>query len=166
MKDKKPKPGTLDLMYKEVKDRLDSQFSSISDLDKKAITAIGFLGLVVGIILKWSETLLSTSNIRICLYALSLGSIILFLLSIYFALIAFKVKGYRRDPNPTKLIEHYSYKNKYEVLEQIIDNLADSHKENEVNIIKKGKNINRAVLFFFLGLVLYSFFIIFYTFYR
>ena len=163
MANKKPKPETLELMYKEVKDRLDSQFNSISDLDKKAITAIGFVGIVVGFILKWSETLLSTKNIRICLYVLSIISILSFLISIYFALIAFKVKGYRRDPNPMKLIQHYSYKEKYEVLEQIVDNIADSHKENDISIIKKGKNINRAILFFFLGLILYSLFIIFYT---
>lgn len=166
MTNKKPKPETLELMYREVKDRLDSQFNSISDLDKKAITAIGFIGIVVGIILKWSETLLSTKNIRVCLYVLSIMSILSFLISIYFALMAFKVKGYRRDPNPIKLVEHYFYKKKYEVLEQIVDNLADSHKENEISIVKKGKNINMAVLFFFFGLVLYSFFIILYTFYR
>ncbi len=166
MANNKPKPETLDLMYKEVKDRLDSQFSSISDLDKKAITTIGFVGIVVGLILKWSETLLSIKTSKVCLYILSLTSIILFLISIFFALIAFKVKGYRRDPNPVKLVEHYSYKKKYEVLEQIVDNLADSHKENEANISKKGKNINRALLFFFLGLISYSFFMIFYTIYR
>ena len=165
MANNKPKSETLDLIYKEVKDRLDSQLNSISDLDKKAITTIGFVGIVVGLILKWSETLLSIKSNKMYLYILSLISIILFLISISFALIAFKVKGYRRDPNPIKLVEHYSYKKKYEVLEQIVDNLAESHKENDTSITKKGKNINRALLFFFLGLISYSFFIIFYTIY-
>mgnify|MGYP001604576990 FL=1 len=65
MANNKPKSETLDLIYKEVKDRLDSQLNSISDLDKKAVTTIGFVGIVVGLILKWSETLLSIKSNKI-----------------------------------------------------------------------------------------------------
>jgi hypothetical protein len=43
-------PETLELIYNEVKDRLNTQFQSLDGLNTKASVIIGFVGVIIGII--------------------------------------------------------------------------------------------------------------------
>jgi hypothetical protein len=40
-------PGTLDLVYNEVKDALNMQFQSMDGLNTKASVIIGFVGVII-----------------------------------------------------------------------------------------------------------------------
>jgi hypothetical protein len=45
-------PETLELIYNEVKDRLNTQFQSLDGLNTKASIIIGFVGVIIGISLQ------------------------------------------------------------------------------------------------------------------
>jgi hypothetical protein len=92
------KDETLELIYNEVKDRLNTQFQSLDGLNTTASVIIGFVGVIIGISLQ----LYSQSNSYL------FGSCMtLFLISIFFSLSAYKIKSYRRDPEPRPLRDKY-----------------------------------------------------------
>jgi hypothetical protein len=87
-------PETLELIYNEVKDALNTQFQSMEGLNTKASVIIGFVGVIIGI----SLNLYSDENSH-----LFIGSMLLFLGAAFLSFFAYKVKSYRRDPEPRAL---------------------------------------------------------------
>ena len=137
-------PGTLDLVYNEVKDALNMQFQSMDGLNTKASVIIGFVGVIIGISLQ----LYSQSNSYL------FGSCMtLFLISIVFSFSAYKIKSYRRDPEPRDLTEKYLRADDKTVKKQLIDNFIASFEENKTNIEEKGKYINYSLILLFVGLI-------------
>ncbi|MDI6886542.1 MAG: hypothetical protein QMD22_09450 [archaeon] len=124
-------PETLELIYNEVKDVLNAQFQSIDSLDTKAGIIIGFVGVIIGI----SLNLYSHSNsILFC------SCMTLFLTSIFLSFSAYKVKSYRRDPEPRKLTEKYLREDDKKVRKQLTDNFIQSFEDNKIKIEKKVKS--------------------------
>ena len=135
---------TLELIYNEVKDRLNTQFQSLDGLNTKASVIIGFVGVIIGISLQ----LYSQSNSYL------FGSCMtLFLISIFFSFSAYKIKSYRRDPEPRDLTEKYLREDDKEVKKQLIDNFIESFEENKNKIEEKGKYINYSLILLFVGLI-------------
>jgi len=91
-------PETLELIYNEVKDALNMQFQSMEGLNTKASVIIGFVGVIIGI----SLNLYSDENPH-----LFIGSMLLFLGAAFLSFFAYKVKSYRRDPEPRALTINY-----------------------------------------------------------
>jgi hypothetical protein len=137
-------PETLELVYNEVKDALNTQIQSLDGLDTKASVIVGFVGLIIGI----SLNLYSYSNSY--LFGLC---ITLFLTSIFSTLCAYKVESYRRDPEPRTLTEKYLRKDDKKVKKQLIDNFIQSFEDNKTKIEKKVKYINYSILLLFIGLI-------------
>jgi len=137
-------PETLELVYKEVDNALNRQFQSLDGLDTKASVIIGFIGVILGI----SLNLYPHSNPY--LFGLCMA---LFLISIFFALYAYKVKRYRRDPEPRKLAEKYLEDNAKKVKKQLIDNFIQSYEDNKIKKGKKVKYINYSLIILFIGLI-------------
>jgi hypothetical protein len=117
---------TLELIHNEVKDRLNTQFQSLDGLNTKASVIIGFVGVIIGISLQ---------------------------LSIFFSFSAYKIKSYRRDPEPRALTEKYLMEDDKTVKKQLIDNFIASFEENKTNIEEKGKYINYSLILLFVGLI-------------
>jgi hypothetical protein len=136
---------TLELVYNEVKDALNTQFQSLDGLNTKASVIVGFVGVIIGI----SLNLYSHSNSYL------FGSCMtLFLTSIFFTLSSYKVESYRRDPDPRKLTENYLMKNDEEIKKQLIDNFIQSFEDNKTKIDKKVKYINYSLILLFIGLII------------
>ena len=135
---------TLELVYKEVGSALNRQFQSLDGLNTKASVIVGFIGVILGI----SLNLYPHSNPYL------FGSCMtLFLISIFFALSAYKVESYRRDPEPRKLTEKYLEDNAKKVKKQLIDNFIWSYEDNKIKIKKKVKYINYSLVLLYIGLI-------------
>ena len=137
-------PKTLELIYNEVKDRLNIQFQSLDGLNTKASIIIGFVGVIIGI----SLNLYSDENLH-----LFIGSMLLFLGAAFLSFSAYKVEGYRRDPEPRKLTEKYLREDDKKVKKQLIDNFIQSFEDNKSRIEKKVKYINYSLILLFIGLI-------------
>ncbi len=135
---------TLELIYNEVKDRLNTQFQSLDGLNTKASVIIGFVGVIIGISLQ----LYSQSNSYL------FGSCMtLFMISIFFSFSAYKIKSYRRDPEPRALTGKYLSDDSKKVKRQLIDNFIKSFEDNKTHIEEKGKSINYSIILLFVGLI-------------
>ena len=137
-------PETLELIYNEVKDALNMQFQSMEGLNTKASVIIGFVGVIIGI----SLNLYSDENPH-----LFIGSMLLFLGAAFLSFFAYKVEGYRRDPEPRKLTEKYLREDDKKVKKQLIDNFIQSFEDNKIKIEKKVKYINYSLILLFIGLI-------------
>ena len=140
-------PETLELIYNEVKDALNMQFQSLDGLNTKASIIIGFVGVIIGI----SLNLYSDENPH-----LFIESMLLFLGAAFLSFFAYKVEGYRRDPEPRKLTEKYLREDDKKVKKQLIDNFIQSYEDNEIKIEKKVKYINYSLILLFIGLIVLS----------
>ena len=137
-------PETLELIYNEVKDRLNTQFQSLDGLNTKASVIIGFVGVIIGISLQ----LYSQSNSYLFCSCMTL-----FMISIFFSFSAYKSKSYRRDPEPRAFTVGYLKKDDKKVMEQLIANFIESFEDNKTKIEEKGKYINYSLIFLFVGLI-------------
>ncbi|MEA1957349.1 MAG: hypothetical protein U9N01_03220 [Euryarchaeota archaeon] len=135
---------TLELIYNEVKDRLNTQFPSLDGLNTKASVIIGFVGVIIGI----SLNLYSDENPH-----LFIGSMLLFLGAAFLSFSAYKVEGYRRDPKPRELTVEYLREDGKKVKKQLIDNFIQSYEDNENRIEEKVKYINYSLIILFIGLI-------------
>ena len=135
---------TLELIYNEVKNRLNTQFQSLDGLNTKASVIIGFVGVIIGISLQ----LYSQSNSY--LFGLCMA---LFMISIFFSFSAYKGKRYRRDPEPRKLAEKYLREDSKKVMKKLIDNFIESFEDNKTKIEEKVKYINYSLILLFVGLI-------------
>jgi len=142
--DTQPPEKTLDLIYNEVKDRLNTQFQSLEGLNTKASVIIGFVGVIIGI----SLNLYSDENPH-----LFIESMLLFLGAAFLSFSAYKVEGYRRDPKPRALTEKYLREDDKKVKKKLIDNFIQSYEDNKNRIEKKGKYINYSLILLFVGLI-------------
>ncbi len=126
-------PETLELVYNEAKDALNTQFQSLDGLNTKASVIIGFVGVIIGI----SLHLYSQSNLYL------FGSCMtLFMISIFFSFSAYKSKRYRKDPEPRALTVKYLMEDDKTVKKQLIDNFIVSFEDNKTKIEEKVKYIN------------------------
>lgn len=132
------------LLFNEIKERLHDQFESIDSIDTKASVALGFDGAILAGLLNsaWFRTL--------PLYFLIPVLLLICLVTAY-ALKAFTVKGYRKDPEPTTLIAGYQDKPEEKTLGQLIKNFEESFNDNVKSIDEKKKYLNTS--FKLLGLI-------------
>jgi hypothetical protein len=66
---------------------------------------------------------------------------------------AYKIKSYRRDPEPRALTVEYLMEDDKTVKKQLIDNFIAPFEENKTNIEEKGKYINCSLILLFVGLI-------------
>ena len=137
-------PETLELIYNEVKDGLNTQFQSLDRLNTKASVIIGSVGVIIGLSLQ------SYPQSNSYLFG---SSMTLLMIGIALSLSACKVKSYRRDPEPRALTIIYLREDGKKVKKQLIDNFIASYEDNKTKIEKKVKYINYSLAFSFVGLI-------------
>lgn len=82
---------SIDMIYNEVRDKLDLQIISIDNLDTKSSIIIGFIGVMMGVIIGLGKSL------SYSIYPFHFCSLLLLLISVVFAFLAYLPKEYRRD---------------------------------------------------------------------
>ena len=78
---------------------------------------------------------------------------LLFLGAAFLSFSAYKVEGYRRDPEPRALTVNYLREDDKKVKKQLIDNFIQSYEDNRNRIEKKSKYINYSLILLFIGLI-------------
>lgn len=124
-----------EIIFQEVKERLKDQFDSVDSMDTKAGIALGFDGAILAALLNsdWFRTLPTYFSIVILLSICSVTAV---------ALKAFIVKAYKKDPDPSKLIEGYQGKTEKETRGQLIKNFEKCFNDNQKIIEDKKKYLN------------------------
>lgn len=77
----------------------------------------------------------------------------LFIISVLFSFSAYRVKRYRKDPEPRSLREKYLMEDYKTVKRQVIDNFIVSFEYNKIKVEHKVRYINCSLTFLFVGLI-------------
>lgn len=130
----------LEFLYKVITERVNAEYQAQDIKDNKASLLLGFSSTLLSIIF-------SFSNVN----KYSLLGIISIYISIIFAYLAYRVKSWRRDPDPEALWRKYRECNYTNTLETIIFNIVDSYKNNKERD-NKSIYINIGYIFLIIGL--------------
>ena len=118
---------STDIIFQEVKEKLNEQLSSIDQISNKFNFTIAFDGLVIaGIIQGFAGKSDVSWLIR--------GSVVALLSSALFSGLGLLLRKYRRDPDPVKLTEKYLDKDAEETKKALIGNYTESYNKNTTNI--------------------------------
>ena len=123
------------LIFEEVKERLKDQFESIDSVDTKAGIALGFNGAILA-------ALLNSDWFRALPIYFLVPILLLICVVTGTALKAFLIKAYRKDPEPSELIDGYQGKTEKETLGQLIRNFEKCFNDNVNPIEEKKKYLN------------------------
>ena len=151
-----PDRKAREVIYEEVKSRLNNQFESIDSLDKKSGIVIGFVGVILSLSIRDIDGIsfrIAGGTLQIEKLLLLLATTLLFL-SAWFAFKSFEVRTYRRDPEPHKLIlecSDYTYSNLTTLLTK---KFSESFEENKVIVCEKKSKLNTSLKLIFMSLVL------------
>ena len=140
---------SLEVVFQEVKARLQMQFAAIGALDTKASIILGIGGLIL------VSSLSSSHGIGhgVCAW-LKTGSQVLICAAAILSLSAYWVVTYRRDPEPRPLAQNYLMKASSQTKKQILDNWIESFEENQGKINTKVKFLKFSFVFLTLGIVM------------
>ncbi len=136
---------SIDLIFSEVKERLNIQFQAIDSLDGKAGLILTAGSLVISIAAGLQASMAQAIRTG-PLVVLIVGAIAYALCMIY-ALLGFWVRDYRRDPDPGALVEHYSHEGAESTKKQIVANWVDSFSQNIDTLKDKACYIRCAMVF-------------------
>jgi hypothetical protein len=144
-------PTSHEVVYGEIKSRLDAQRSNIGDLNTKANALIGFGGAILAILLGTQASWLALSEIPKTLAVLG-GTLLIF--SVVFAYRGYNLQSYRADPEPRSLAERYRYKPISETREMLMANLVDGFEFNEKVIKTRVRQIRYSFRLQLLAIIL------------
>ena len=145
-------------IYELIADRFHLERQRTSDLDGKASSVIGFVGIILSLEAGLGCFLLReiprTSECYALLCLLFLLGIIFLMCSILSGLKAYYVKVWKVVPDPEHLIEEYGKKDKSraDILRIASKEIADSIKHNEETNDEKVKFIKCCFIFLVLGI--------------
>jgi hypothetical protein len=122
-------PGTLRLIYDELAQDLDKQFSQIESLNNRAQQLLGLAGLIPTIVV--TIGILRHRVLFTALFAVALAS---FAGVATLAFLAWRVKGWRADPNAAALWSDFRFEGEEWLRHQVIQNRLQSRAENEKHI--------------------------------
>ncbi len=145
MVDNADSPPSLDLIYSEVKERLNIQFQAIDSLDSKAGLILTAGSLVISIAAGLQVS--SAETIDTGPLLLLITGAVLYALSMGFSLKGFRVRDYRRDPEPGPLVKNYLNAEAELTKGQIVANLVESFEENAGTLKSKATDVQRAMSF-------------------
>lgn len=121
---------SLEIVFDEVRRRIESQHHSIESLNTRAGILLGLCALILtSSIWSW-QSLLPAIWLKIIL-------LVLILVSASCSLLGYMVKSYRMDPAPGPLVDEYLEKEINTTKRQILVNWVESYSENERKIDDK-----------------------------
>lgn len=147
-------PRSLDVVYNEVKERLEVQLRQIESLDTKAGQILFVAGITLGIAAAAQAVAMTTSDNKWIVLFFSLP-VLFYFGSMYFAVRGWVVKEYFRDPEPRPLRDYYLFESPEFTKRRLIAHFISSYEWNQGNIKKKVQNLKIAT-YLLLGQVLAS----------
>jgi hypothetical protein len=136
---------SLDVVYTEIKDRLQDQFDQLRVLDQKASQVFGSASLVITVGLALQARQTSPSCLRVILF---IAATVSYALSMILAWLAYRVHTFRRDPEPRPLRDHYLSHDPQFTKRKVVSNLIESYEFNCQSIQSKVRCTQAALLFF------------------
>jgi hypothetical protein len=135
-----------DIIFQEVKEKLNEQLSSIDQISNKFNFTIAFDGLVIaGIIQGFAGKSGVSWLIKV--------SVMAFLVSALFSGLGLLLRKYRRDPDPSKLAAKYLDKDAEKTKKALIGNYIESYSKNTTNIKRLGFFYILSVIALFAGII-------------
>lgn len=140
-----PHPPSLEIVFQEIKDRLQAQLHQVDTLDTKAGTVLSVASLVAtlgaGLPVATSSGSLSDASL-----VLLLGGTILYAFAMFFGFRGYWLRNYRRDPEPGPLRDRYLFQPADFTRRRVIANMIQSYEVNRPLIESKVWNIKVAIL--------------------
>jgi len=147
-------PRSLDVVYSEVKERLEVQLRQIEALDVKTGQILFVAGITLGIAAAaQAVAMVAVDNQWIALF-FSLP-VLFYFGSMYFALRGWVIREFFRDPEPRPLRDHYLFESPEFTKRRLIAHFISSYEWNQGNIKKKVRH-TRIASYLLLGEVLAS----------
>jgi len=138
-------PST-NLLFSEIKERLNDQLQSIDSLDTKAGITLGFIGVILA-------GLVNSAWFLDLPYYYLLIILTLIFLTTFFILRAYLVKSYRKDPDPKALVDKYENENEDKIKKQLIRNFEECFNKNKKSLEDKKDNLNLGFTFLFVTVI-------------
>ena len=149
-----PVKNSNDLIFSEIRRRLDDLEESAKNIDTKGVLTLSFIGAIIAGLVNSSWFL----DLNFKYHLLILFSLTSTALLAFGAII---VRQYRRDPDPTNLIKNYSNKPEIITKNQLISNFEQSYTNNEQVIKDKAKFLKAAFISLSITIVILAASIIF-----
>lgn len=130
-----PTPPSLDIVYSEVKEKLDIQLRQVDSLDSKTGNILFISSIVLGIGAAAQAALIGKDTNAWVLLLFSVP-IILYLLTVMTALRSWIVKPYFRDPEPRPLRDAYIFEQPEFTKRRLIAQFISAYEWNS-NVMKK-----------------------------
>ena len=134
------KSDNLELIFSEIKDRLNGQLLSIDQISAKFNVILGFNSVVLVLIL---QTYLSNSSID---WLLMISGLLL-IIAVGVDLVGLYLRKYRRDPEPVNLYNNYKDKSADETRNKLIAHYISCFEENKKRIKRLSNLYKIAVAF-------------------
>ncbi len=135
----RPDEGALNLLFDEVADELNRQFTQNEALVGRAQQILGFGAAILGL-----AVTLRPPTERLLITLLFAGALALFLLLAREAWSAWTLKRWRTDPRAARLWEDYRAKTEEYIRHQIILNRLQAIATNEKNLDEKIRHLKNA----------------------
>ncbi|TFG47160.1 MAG: hypothetical protein E4H31_00340 [Dehalococcoidia bacterium] len=143
---------SLDLVYVEVKDRLEVQLRQIDALDGKSGTLMFVSSVVIGMGAAAQAAILGTFHETLPMVLFSVP-IIFYVMSVMLVMRSWIRRPYFRDPEPRPLRDYYSSQPYEFTKRRLITHFISSYEWNAMVMKKKVNELRYAVWFFLLQVV-------------
>jgi len=140
---------SIDIVYSEVKDRLDVQLRQIDSLDGKNGAILFISSIVIGVGAAAQAALIGSTENILVLTVFSIP-ILFYLATMFFALRGWIIRPYFRDPEPRPLRDYYLSKQSQFTKRRIITHFISSYEWN-TRVIKNKVRELRVSMWFFLA---------------
>lgn len=138
---------SIDIVYTEVKDRLEIQLRQIDSLDGKNGAILFISSIVIGVGAAAQAALIGLTENILVLTFFSIP-ILFYLATMFFALRGWIVRPYFRDPEPRPLRDYYLSKQSQFTKRRIITHFISSYEWNTMVIKNKVRELRLSMWFF------------------
>jgi len=131
-----PYPYSLDIVYAEIKDKLDIQIRQVDSLDGKTGNILFVASIVIGVGAAAQAALIGSIVNPVVLLLFSIP-IVFYLLTILTAVRSWIVKPYFRDPEPRPLRDEYLFEKEQFTRRRLIAHFISTYEWNAAVLQKK-----------------------------
>jgi len=142
-----PAPPSLDIVYSEIKDKLDIQIRQVDSLDGKTSNLLFISSIVIGIGAAAQAALIGRA-INAWVLLLFSVPIIFYLLTILTALRSWIVRPYFRDPEPRPLRDVYLFEQPEFTKRRLIAQFISAYEWNATVMKKKVQELRWSTWYF------------------
>jgi len=147
-----PQPPSLDIVFTEIKDRLDIQIRQVDSLDGKTGNLLFISSIVIGIGAAAQAALLGRTDNTWVLLLFSIP-IVFYLLTVLTALRSWIVRPYFRDPEPRPLRDDYLFQQQEFTKRRLMAQFISAYEWNAAVMKKKVRELRWSTWYFLAEIV-------------